>query len=190
MARAGRVPRRTQRRRPRPVRHHLVDAPPLVVHDLSPDRSLRGPEGGIMNTVFAVMFVQALMGAFDNLWHHELQARLPQRASARKELALHSAREAIYALLFAAFAWVQWEGAWAALPAALLVVEIGITCADFLEEDSSRKMPPFERVLHTVLAVGYGILLGFIAPVLAAWDQRPTSLRIVLFGFVFWVFLL
>ncbi len=47
-----------------------------------------------MNTVFFVLTVQALMGAFDNLWHHELEARLPQRLSARFELALHAAREA------------------------------------------------------------------------------------------------
>ena len=41
-----------------------------------------------MNTIFFLLSVQAVMGAFDNLWHHELQAKLPQRISARYELAL------------------------------------------------------------------------------------------------------
>ena len=35
-----------------------------------------------MTAVFAILSLQALAGAFDNLWHHELEARLPQRISA------------------------------------------------------------------------------------------------------------
>ena len=38
-----------------------------------------------MTTVFAILTFQALPGAFDNLWHHEGSACLPQRSSARKE---------------------------------------------------------------------------------------------------------
>ena len=30
-----------------------------------------------------VLILQALLGAFDNLWHHEWQARLPQQRGAR-----------------------------------------------------------------------------------------------------------
>ena len=62
-----------------------------------------------MNTVFTLLFLQALLGAFDNLWHHELQAKLPQRISARRELALHAAREAIYGIVFIGLAWCQWR---------------------------------------------------------------------------------
>jgi len=122
------------------------------------------------------MFVQALMGAFDNFWHHELGARLPQRDSARHELALHAAREAIYGLLFIGLAWVEWHGAWVALLTWLLLVEVFITCADFLEEDRSRRLPPLERLLHTCLAVSYGLLLGLLAPVFAHWVTLPTAL--------------
>ena len=99
-----------------------------------------------MNTIFLLLSVQAVMGAFDNLWHHELEARLPQRISARYELALHAAREAIYGIVFFGLAWFEWRGAFAALVAALLVIELGITLADFLEEDRTRRLPPFERL--------------------------------------------
>ena len=58
-----------------------------------------------MNTIFFLLSVQAVMGAFDNLWHHELEAKLPQRISARYELALHAAREAIYGIVFIGLAW-------------------------------------------------------------------------------------
>jgi len=141
-----------------------------------------------MNAVFAILAVQALLGGFDNLWHHELHARLPQRASARRELSLHAAREAIYGVVFLGLAWTQWHGALAYAMAVLLMIEVGITLADFLEEDRSRKLPPFERVLHTVLAVTYGVFLATLAPHLAAWAAAPTGLVWTPHGAVSWVF--
>lgn len=131
-----------------------------------------------MTAIFIILTVQAMMGAFDNLWHHEWQARLPQRASARHELLLHALREAIYGFLFLGFAWVQWQGWWVLLPSALLAVEVVITAADFLEEDRSRRLPPAERVLHTLLAVSYGVLVGAIAPVFAGLAALPTGVAI------------
>ena len=141
-----------------------------------------------MNTVFIILAVQAALGGFDNLWHHELHARLPQRASARHELALHAAREAIYAAVFIGLAWFEWHGALALLLVVLLVAELFITAADFLEEDRSRKLPPFERVLHTVLAVTYGVFLGTLAPHLLAWWAAPAGLALAPHGIVSWGF--
>lgn len=141
-----------------------------------------------MNTLFLLLTVQAALGAFDNLWHHELQARLPQRTSARYEISLHAAREAIYGVVFFGLAWFEWRGAFAAVLAALLLVELGITLADFLEEDRTRRLPPFERVLHTVLTISYGLFLGLIAPVLWAWVQQPTAMVLAPHGWVSWLF--
>lgn len=141
-----------------------------------------------MQAVFSVLFVQALMGAFDNLWHHELSARLPQRASARRELALHAAREAIYGALFLGLACLQFHGTWVLLPTVLLLVEVAITCADFLEEDRSRRLPPLERVLHTLLAVSYGALLGVLAPVFLAWSRLPAGWVPAHYGAWSWLF--
>ncbi|HEX7686763.1 MAG TPA: NAD-dependent epimerase/dehydratase family protein, partial [Burkholderiaceae bacterium] len=128
-----------------------------------------------MTAVLIILAVQALLGAFDNFWHHELQARLPQRASARRELALHAAREAIYAVVFLGLGWFEWHGALACALAALLLAELAITLADFLEEDRSRRLPPFERVLHTLLTMGYGLFLGAIAPQLWRWARLPIA---------------
>lgn len=141
-----------------------------------------------MTIVFTVLTFQAVVGAFDNFWHHELEARLPQRTSARHELRLHAAREAIYGLLFAGLAWVQWQGWWALLPAGLLLAEMFITIADFLEEDRSRKLPPLERALHTVLAVSYGLLLGLIGPMFWQQAQGPTELALASHGLWSWFF--
>jgi uncharacterized protein (TIGR01777 family) len=141
-----------------------------------------------MLLVFILLTFQAALGAFDNFWHHELQARLPQRLSARRELALHAARELIYGLVFFGLAWFEWHGAWAFAVALLLVAEIGITLADFTEEDRSRRLPPFERALHTVLAIGYGVFLATFAPILMDWGRQPTGLSHVDHGVVSWAF--
>ncbi len=135
-----------------------------------------------MTIVFVLLTVQSLLGAFDNFWHHEREARLPQRTSARHELRLHAAREAIYGLLFASFAWLQWRGWWVLLPAGLLVAELFITIADFLEEDRSRKLPPLERALHTVLAVSYGLLVGLAGPLFWQAAQLPGGVLVVTHG--------
>ena len=90
-----------------------------------------------MNTLFTLLTVQAVMGAFDNLWHHELQAQLPQRPSARHELALHAAREAIYGVVFIGLAWWQWQGAFAVLMRLELITPQGDLLTLF--EDGDRE---------------------------------------------------
>ena len=139
-----------------------------------------------MNAVFVLLAVQMLFGAFDTFWHHELHARLPQRTAARRELVLHSAREAIYGAVFLALAWAEWHGLLAVALGALLLVEVFLTLADFLEEDRSRKLPPSERVLHTVLAVIYGLFLATLAPHLAAWAAASTGLAWTPHGLASW----
>jgi uncharacterized protein (TIGR01777 family) len=141
-----------------------------------------------MTAVFAILLLQVLMGALDNFWHHELAARLPQRPSARHELVLHAAREGLYGLVLLGLAWAQWLGAWMLLPAVLMLAEVAITCADFVEEDRTRRLPPFEAVLHTLLAVNYGVLLGVLAPVFWHWGTQPTGLQFVTHGLPSWFF--
>jgi uncharacterized protein (TIGR01777 family) len=143
-----------------------------------------------MNVFYSLLMVQALLGGFDNLWHHELGARLPQRSSARRELALHAAREAIYGLLFIGLAWWEWRGPWALLPAGLLIVELFVTCADFLEEDRTRELPPLERVLHTVLATNFGVLLGLALPQFLHWWYGAAGVVFVPHGAWSWLFTL
>ena len=57
-----------------------------------------------MITVLVLFTVQCVLGGLDNLWHHELQARLPSQPTARTELALHSARELLYGVIFVGIA--------------------------------------------------------------------------------------
>lgn len=140
-----------------------------------------------MTAVLALLAVQGLLGAFDNLWHHEITEKLPSNPAARAELILHTIRELIYALIFLSIGWLSWEGAWAYLLIALLLIEIGITLTDFVIEDLTRKLPALERILHTVLAVNFGAILAVWAPFLLVATGKPTDLAPVSYGTLSWI---
>ncbi len=137
-----------------------------------------------MNAVFLILGLLTLLGAVDSIWHHEVVARLPQRLSSRHELRLHSLREALYGVLFMGLAWFEWHGIFAMVLGVLLVSELIITLADFLEEDRSRKLPALERVIHTILAVNYGVFMTLFAPVLLAWLSQPSGMLPVQHGWI------
>jgi uncharacterized protein (TIGR01777 family) len=141
-----------------------------------------------MTPLFTLMVAQALLGAFDNLWHHEITERLPHKRAAARELALHAEREFLYAFLFFAFAWYEWHGAWAALIATVFALEVVITLADFIVEDQTRHLPKLERILHTILAMNVGAVLLVLAPILYDWWSAPTAVRPVAHGAISWVF--
>ncbi|HVY81988.1 MAG TPA: TIGR01777 family oxidoreductase [Steroidobacteraceae bacterium] len=143
-----------------------------------------------MNLLFTLITVQAVMGAFDNLWHHEIKERLPAKRAAASETALHAVREFLYALIFFALAWYEWRGAWALLLAAVILAEIPITLGDFVVEDRTRRLPVLERVLHTVLAINLGLILAVLAPIVFEWWRSATAVVPADHGAFSWLFTL
>jgi uncharacterized protein len=141
-----------------------------------------------MTLLFTLIIAQAVLGAFDNFWHHELTERLPSKRSAARELALHAAREFLYAFLFFALAWYEWRGWWAALIGTVFAVEVVITLADFIVEDQTRHLPKLERGLHTILAMNVGAILIVLAPILHEWWSAPTAVRPAAHGAISWLF--
>src|ERR1700732_2470323 len=115
------------------------------------------------------------MGAFDTAYHHELTERLAWRPSQHRELALHAARNLLYAALFLALGWSEPRGAWAGLIIAILIVEVVVTLVDFVEEDLSRKLPASERINHRLLAINYGAILALLLPLLFDWMAQNTT---------------
>jgi uncharacterized protein len=129
-----------------------------------------------MERVLILMVLQGVLGAFDTLYHHELRERLPWRREAAGELELHGRRNLLYALLFFALAWAEWDGFWALILAVVLAVEILLTLADFLVEDRTRDLPASERVTHTLLAVNYGAVAAALVPELLRWGSAPAAI--------------
>lgn len=141
-----------------------------------------------MDRAFPLFAVQAALGAFDILYHHELREGLAWRTSARLELLLHSVRNLFYAAIFAALAWCEPSGIWAIALLAVLIAEIALTLWDFVEEDRSRRLPASERVTHAVLAINYGVVLTLIVPHLLTQAGLPTSISFTDRGAWSWLF--
>ena len=143
-------------------------------------------EGDSFQWLPALLVLQGLLGAIDTLYNHELIAKLAQRPEARRELALHAAREAVYAALFLGFAWFAWQGAAAGLIGVLLTAEVVITLTDELEENRTRVLPQNERALHVFLTLNFGAILALMVPPLLDWGANPTELAPAHHGWMSW----
>jgi uncharacterized protein (TIGR01777 family) len=129
----------------------------------------------IMDLVLTLLCAQAVLGAIDTIWHHELKVALPRDPEARLELWIHAVRAMLYGALFYGLAWYQWGGAWVLLLIAIVAVEVVLTLWDFLVEDRTRVLPSSERVLHTVLAINGGAVFCLLALQLPSWWALPTG---------------
>jgi hypothetical protein len=132
-----------------------------------------------MEPALALLLLQGLLGAADNLWNHEWKVALPARPAARRELALHALRAALYAPVFLVFGWIEPHGWPAVALAAAVLLELTVTLLDFVEEDRTRTLPANERILHTLLAVNFGAILATAAPLLLQWAQLPAAVLVV-----------
>jgi hypothetical protein len=140
-----------------------------------------------MGAALAVLGIQGVLGAYDNFRNHEFREGLPHKSRQRFELLLHAAREGLYLILFPTMAWMEWRGWLAYLFSSIIVIEVVITCWDFVEEDRTRTLGANERILHTILTLNYGIFLALLAPVLIDWSDKPTELAFVDRGFWSWL---
>jgi hypothetical protein len=134
-----------------------------------------------------LLLLQGVLAGVDTLLNHELIARLPQRQEARTELGVHVFREVIWAILLFGLAWFAWQGAAAALIAALLLAEVLITAWDELVENRSRVLPHNERVLHVFLVLNLGAVITVLYPLLVDWGSRPTALVAAGHGVISWI---
>jgi uncharacterized protein (TIGR01777 family) len=134
--------------------------------------------------LWTLIAIQIVMGVFDTFYHHEFTERLAWRPSQRFELRLHGLRNMLYAFLFLILGWLEVHGLLAMIIIAVLVAEIVITLMDFVEEDLSRKLPPSERVNHTLLAINYGAILVLLLPVLIGWALQPTGIKLAYAGII------
>lgn len=130
-----------------------------------------------------LLVAQGVLAGVDTVLNHELLARLPKRAEAGPELALHVGREALWALLLVGLAWFAWHGAAAWIIVALLALEIAITAFDELVENRIRVLPANERVLHLFLAINVGLIAASVFP----WSVEPSAIVRRDYGVVSWI---
>jgi uncharacterized protein len=114
-----------------------------------------------------LLVVQGLLGALDTLLN---------RRGARRELALHAAREAVYAALFLGFAWLAWLGAFAVVIAVLLAAVLAITLAGELVQNR----------IQVLLMLNLGAIIALAVPALLDWGANPTELAPAHHGWMSW----
>jgi hypothetical protein len=140
-----------------------------------------------MTVAIWLLFVQALLGAFDTLYYHEYRLRLPHGHGTRLELRLHAARDFAYAIIIGSLGFLTWNGRLAWVLFALLLLEIAITIWDFIEEDRIRRLPAGERAMHAVMGIVYGAFLANLLPVMWRWSALDTGFGASNHGFPAWV---
>jgi len=134
-----------------------------------------------------LLVLHGVLGAVDTVLNHELLERLPRRAAVRREIRLHSLREALYAALFIGLAWYDWHGAAALVIGAVLIAEIAVDALDEWTENELRVLPQNERVLHFILALNLGAITLLLAFAIADWRTRPTALVLHDHGWLSWL---
>ena len=145
------------------------------------------PDFSPLDWALTLLIAQAILGALDTIYHHELTVALPHRYGARLELSIHAMRSCFYGVLFLGIANFAFHGAWATAIALLFLLEICLTLWDFVVEDRSRKLPAIERIMHTVLAINAGAFFAFYGAQLAQWHASPTALTAASYGWRGWL---
>jgi hypothetical protein len=141
-------------------------------------------------TLLAYLLVaQSVMGGADTLFNHELIERLPRRYEARREIGLHSMREALYGALFIGLGWFEWRGVAAVAIAVLFLAEVCVDAADEWVENHTRVLPQNERVLHMFLILDLGAIAVTLALILPAWHSQPTAIVFHHRGWSSWLLL-
>lgn len=139
-----------------------------------------------MAAFIVVLMLHGVLAGIDVVLNHELLARLPRHAGAAMEQTLHALREAVFAVLFAGLAWLEWHGALAWIVAALLAAELVIAAIDVKIEIDIRVLPAPERILHLLLFINFGAILVLLGERLLAWRTMPTGFVAVDHGWASW----
>ena len=127
-----------------------------------------------IQVVLVLLLAHAGLGAFDTFVNHEWQERLPAQPWARAELATHALRSLMFAAIFAGVAWLEWRGPWGWAMLGLMAAEVGVTLADSVIEDRTRRLSPVERINHMLLALNTGAYMAFFAlQVAGRWQALP-----------------
>ncbi len=143
-----------------------------------------------MSAAIWLLLLQASLGAFDTLYYHEYRLSLPSAEHTRTELRLHAARDMAYTVIIGSLGFVTWNGLLMWVLLTLLVMEIGITLWDFIEEDRIRRLPAGERSMHAVMGIVYGAFLAYLVPEMWRWGSASTGFGPSYHGFPAWILLL
>ena len=127
-----------------------------------------------------LLLALGILGGIDILLYHSISHGIRTHAESRCELITHAMRGPTYAILFLVVPNFETHGVWALLLVLLLVVDVGISIADFWLERRSRAklggLPSGEYVLHMIMAMLFGAFVMAAGPTLLEWMTLPSAL--------------
>ncbi len=135
-----------------------------------------------MNSISYILIFQGILGGFDVLWNHEWKEKLPSKSTAMLEQKIHGVRELFYTVVFIGLAWFTWNGIWAYVLFAVILIEVALTAWDFVIEDQTRILSLTERITHLVLSMTGGAYVAFLIPVLFEWSHMPSAIANIDYG--------
>ena len=133
------------------------------------------------------LIMHGVIGFLDVAINHEWLSKLPSRPECVAEERLHSARECLFAALFASLAWCEWHGAAVWWIVALFAAELLVSARDVVVEGEVRALPASERFLHLFLFMNLGVMYTLAGQALLAWHGLPAGLAPVDHGWASWV---
>lgn len=136
--------------------------------------------------IYALM-AHGIIGFLDVVINHEWLSKLPSRPECVAEERLHSARELLFAALFASLAWAEWHGAFVWWIVALFAGELLVSARDVVVEGDVRRLPASERFLHLFLFMNLGIMYTLTGQALLGWHTLPTGLAPADHGWASWL---
>lgn len=138
-----------------------------------------------LDAALIILVAHGAFGAFDTIYCHEWQARLPKQAWAARELSLHATRSFLYAAILVGLAWFEWHGAFAWLLLSVLAIEYVVTLVDSIVEDRTRRLSKAERLVHMILGATTGAYVALVAyHASMEWMDAPPALRATHHGIV------
>jgi hypothetical protein len=133
------------------------------------------------------LIAHGILGFLDVVINHEWLSKVPSRPECVREERLHSAREYLFAALFASLAWHEWHGVFVWWIVALFAAELAVSLRDVAIEMDVRRLPASEQVLHLFLFVNLGVLYTLTGQALLGWHALPAGLAPVDHGWASWV---
>lgn len=135
-----------------------------------------------MDSIVLLVIFQAALSTFNTLYHHEYTENLPGNSFARRELKIHSIKSSIFGALILCFAWFQVGGWIIAIPVIAVIAGLILSMWDLVVEANTRKLPPLERITHTLLSINFGVILTYLYPEVLFWFRSPTEVTPVFYG--------
>ena len=141
----------------------------------------------MLEAVFLLVMLQALILLLNTMFHHELALGLPWSPSAFQELKLYAIRHALYCIIVLAVAWTQWHGIYVIAFMGLVLADVLLALRIMLALAVQRVPSGTERIVNSLILFNDGLILAMLLPKVSAWWYLPRDIIFTSYGAYSWL---